>query len=349
MPEGPENYCWQLTSRNKKSIALNLKDDQAHEVLVDLVKTADVFITNMPFPIRERLKIRSEDIRPYNEKLIYASMSGYGEEGPDANRTAYDSLAWWARTGVMDFVRPSSVSTPAWSTPGMGDHPTATALFGAIMTALYRRERTGKGAEVSTSLMANGAWSNGCFIQGALMDVEFTDRTDPPPRHPFGYIYETKDKRQVALAMVDALKEWPKLVQALGREDLLSDQRFDGPGLLENQEELREELSKEFNKRDKDQINAVLRESGVTYGFIGKITDCKNDEQFLETETLVSMNHEKMPGLLTINSPFKISDEPKKQPYRAPILGEHTQEILKELGFKKDKMINLKERGAIEY
>ena len=349
MPEGPENYCWQLTSRNKKSIALNLKDDQAHEVLVDLVKTADVFITNMPFPIRERLKIRSEDIRPYNEKLIYASMSGYGEEGPDANRTAYDSLAWWARTGLMDFVRPSSVSTPAWSTPGMGDHPTATALFGAIMTALYRRERTGKGAEVSTSLMANGAWSNGCFIQGALMDVEFTDRTDPPPRHPFGYIYETKDKRQVALAMVDALKEWPKLVQALGREDLLSDQRFDGPGLLENQEVLREELSKEFNKRDKDQINAVLRESGVTYGFIGKITDCKNDEQFLETETLVSMNHEKMPGLLTINSPFKISDEPKKQPYRAPILGEHTQEILKELGFKKDKMINLKERGAIEY
>lgn len=349
MPEGPENYCWQLTSRNKKSIALNLKDDQAHEVLVDLVKTADVFITNMPFPIRERLKIRSEDIRPYNEKLIYASMSGYGEEGPDANRTAYDSLAWWARTGLMDFVRPSSVSTPAWSTPGMGDHPTATALFGAIMTALYRREKTGKGTEVSTSLMANGAWSNGCFIQGALMDVEFTDRTDPPPRHPFGDIYETKDERQVALAMVDALKEWPKLVKALEREDLLSDQRFDGPGLVENQEELREELFKEFNKRDKDQINSILRESGVTYGFIGKITDCKNDEQFLETETLVSMNHEKMPGLLTINSPFKISDEPKKQPYRAPILGEHTQEILKELGFKKDKMINLKERGAIEY
>ena len=349
MPEGPENYCWQLTSRNKKSIALNLKDDQAHKVLVELVKTADVFITNMPFPIRERLKIRSEDIRPYNEKLIYASMSGYGEEGPDANRTAYDSLAWWARTGLMDFVRPSSVSTPAWSTPGMGDHPTATALFGAIMTALYRREKTGKGTEVSTSLMANGAWSNGCFIQGALMDVEFTDRADPPPRHPFGDIYETKDERQVALAMVDALKEWPKLVNALEREDLLSDQRFDGPGLVENQEELREELSKEFNKRDKDQINSVLRESGVTYGFIGKITDCKNDEQFLETETLVSMNHEKMPGLLTINSPFKISDEPKKQPYRAPILGEHTQEILKELGFKKDKMINLKERGAIEY
>ena len=349
MPEGPDNYCWQLTSRNKKSIALNLKDEEAHQILIDLVKTADVFITNMPFPIREKLKLRSEDIRPYNERLIYASMSGYGEVGPDANRTAYDSLAWWARTGLMDFVRPSSISPPAWSTPGMGDHPTATALYSAIMTALYRREKTGKGTEVSSSLMANGAWSNGCFIQGALMDVEFTDRTEPPPKHPFGDIFETGDNRQVALALVNAPKEWPKLAKALEREDLLNDKRFDSKGLVKNQEELREELSKEFTNRNTDQINFALRESGVTYGFIGKISDCKNDKQFLETETLVSMNHEKMPGLLTINSPFKISDEPKKQPYRAPILGEHTQEILKELGFKKDKMINLKERGAIEY
>ena len=349
MPEGPENYCWQLTSRNKKSIALNLKDEEAREILINLVKTADVFITNMPFPIREKLKIRSDDIRPHNERLIYASMSGYGEVGPDANRTAYDSLAWWARTGLMDFVRPSSVSPPAWSTPGMGDHPTATALFGAIMTALYRREKTGKGTEVSTSLMANGAWSNGCFIQGALMEVEFTDRKDPAPRHPFGDIYETTDGRQIALAMVDAPKEWPKLAKALGREELLDDPRFVDQGLIENQEDLRHELSKEFNVRSKTQIDSILRESSVTYGFIGKITDCKEDQQFLQTETLVPMEHERMPGLYTINSPIKIVDEPKKQPYRAPILGEHTQEILKKIGMKEDKISELKEKGAIEY
>ena len=83
MPEGPDNYCWQLTSRNKKSIALNLKDEEAQKILIDLVKTADVFLTNMPFPIRERLKLRSEDIRPHNERLIYASLTSYGEVGPD--------------------------------------------------------------------------------------------------------------------------------------------------------------------------------------------------------------------------------------------------------------------------
>ena len=348
MPEGPENYCWQLTSRNKRSVSLNLKDTEAQDILIDLVKTADVFITNMPFPIREKLKIRAEDIRPHNDQLIYASMSGYGEVGPDANRTAYDSLAWWARSGLMDFVRPSSLSPPAWSTPGMGDHPTATALFGAIMTALYRREKTGKGTEVSTSLMANGAWANGCFIQGALMDVEFSDRTNPPSRHPFGDIYPTKDKRQVALAILGR-KEWPKLAKALGREDWLSDSRFEDGGLLKNQEDLRQELSQEFANRDTHEINSLLKESGVTFGFIGKITDCKDDEQFLQTETIVPMDHEKMPGLYTIDSPIKIVDEPKKQPYRAPILGEHTQEILKEIGLKEDKINELKEKGTIEY
>ena len=348
MPEGPENYCWQLTSRNKRSVSLNLKDTEAQDILIDLVKTADVFITNMPFPIREKLKIRAEDIRPHNDQLIYASMSGYGEVGPDANRTAYDSLAWWARSGLMDFVRPSSVAPLAWSTPGMGDHPTATALFGAIMTALYRRERTGKGAEVSTSLMANGAWANGCFIQGALMEVEFSDRTNPPLRHPFGDIYPTKDKRQVALAILGR-KQWPKLAKALGREDWLSDSRFEDGGLVKNQEDLRQELSQEFANRDTHEINSLLKESGVTFGFIGKITDCKDDEQFLQTETLVPMEHEKMPGLYTIDSPIKIVDEPKKQPYRAPILGEHTQEILKEIGMKEDKIDELKEKGAIDY
>ena len=143
--------------------------------------------------------------------------------------------------------------------------------------------------------------------------------------------------------------EWPKLAKALERQDLIIDPRFDAQGLVENKEDLREELSKEFGKRDTEQINSVLRESGVTYGFIGKITDAKNDEQFLETETLIPMKHEKMPGLLTVNSPIKISEEPKKLPYRAPVLGEHTQEILTGLGFDEDKISKLKELGAIEY
>ena len=347
MPEGPDDYCWQLTSRNKKSVSLDLKKDSAHRILMDLINSADIFITNMPFPIRKKLKITAEDICSNNEKLIYASLTGYGEVGPDADRTAYDSMAWWARSGLMDFVRPSSSASVAWSTPGMGDHPTGVALYGAIMTALYRRQQTGKGGEVSTSLMANGAWSNGVFIQAALMDVEFPDRSEPLPRHPFYDFYKTKDKREFALGLINATREWPKLAHALNRADLLTDDRFVDEGILENLDELKGELSSVFSTKTLNEINDLLRSSGVTYGVLGKTTDHKNDTQFLETETLVKLKHEGFEDLLTINSPITIKDEKKKEAYRAPAVGEHTREVLDAMGIDKATQDKLHDEGAI--
>ena len=347
MPEGPENYCWELTSRNKKSVSLNLKDEKAHKILIDLIKEADVFITNMPFPIRKKLKITSEDIRPHNSKLIYASLTGYGEVGPDADRTAYDSVAWWARSGLMDFVRPSNNSPVAWSTPGMGDHPTGMALYGAIMTALFNRERTGKGGEVSTSLMANGAWANGVFIQAALMDIEFPERTEPVPRHPFYDFYKTKDNREFALGMINSRIEWPKLAEVLDRADWLQRELFDFDDAFQNADVLRSELSDEFMKRSLDEINKLLRNSGVTYGVLGKTTDHRDDKQFLETKTLVPLSHESFENLLTINSPFTIQDENKIDFSRAPNVGEHTKEVLENMGYSDAELEDLKEESAI--
>jgi formyl-CoA transferase len=347
MPEGPDDYCWQLTSRNKKSVSLDLKNSDAHQILMDLINSADIFITNMPFPVRKKLKITAEDVCTDNEELIYASLTGYGEVGPDADRTAYDSMAWWARSGLMDFVRPSSSSSVAWSTPGMGDHPTGVALFGAIMMALYRRQKTGKGGEVSTSLMANGAWSNGVFIQAALMDVEFPDRSEPLPKHPFYDFYKTKDGREFALGLINATREWPKLATALHRADLLTDQRFIDEGLVENVDDLRKELSLEFSDKTLDEVNELLRNSGVTYGVLGKTTDHKKDPQFIETETLVKLEHEGFEDLLTINSPITIKDEKKKKSYRAPEIGEHTREILDEMGIDKATQDKLHEEGAV--
>ena len=347
MPEGPENYCWELTSRNKKSISLNLKDQKAHEILVDLIKDADVFITNMPFPVRKKLNITAQDIRPHNSKLVYASLTGYGEVGPDANRTAYDSVAWWARSGLMDFVRPSNNSPVAWSTPGMGDHPTGMALYGAIMTALFKRERTGEGGEVSTSLMANGAWANGVFIQAALMDVEFPERSEPLPRHPFYDFYKTKDNREFALGMINSRIEWPKLVEILNRPDLLERNLFNFDDAFENADILREELSEEFIKRTLTEIDNLLRNSGVTYGVLGRAIDHKDDKQFIETETLVPIEHESFDDLLTVNSPFVIDQESKIDFVRAPKIGEHTKEILEAMGYKKQDLENLKDSNSI--
>src|SRR5262245_46753966 len=168
VPGKATDYYWQLTSRNKRSLAIDLKHADGIAVLYRLVASADVFVTNFPLPVRERLRMAASDLLPRNARLIYASLTAYGEEGEEAARTGFDSTAYWARTGLMDTMRPTVDTDPVRSVPGMGDHPSATALYAAIVTALYRREKTGKGGLVQSSLLQNGLWANACFVQSRL-------------------------------------------------------------------------------------------------------------------------------------------------------------------------------------
>jgi crotonobetainyl-CoA:carnitine CoA-transferase CaiB-like acyl-CoA transferase len=160
VPESPYNYRWIVDNRTKRGLALDLRQPEGRAVMHRLVERVDVFVTNTPLDSRGRLSIRWEDLSPRNPRLIYASLTAYGEAGEEAPRTGFDATALWARTGLMDLVRPFPDAPPSRSLPGMGDHPTGITLFAAIMTALYQRERTGRGAMVSTSLLANG-WSPG--------------------------------------------------------------------------------------------------------------------------------------------------------------------------------------------
>jgi formyl-CoA transferase len=137
-----------------------------------------MFITNYPPAVRHRLGIAFNHLSHINERLIYASRTAYGEHGAEANKPGFDSTAWWARSGLMDQVRPDARSLPARSIPGTGDHPTALALFGAIVIALFHRERTGKGAHVGSSLLASGVWASACFVQAGLNGARFI-----PGRH----------------------------------------------------------------------------------------------------------------------------------------------------------------------
>ena len=227
---GPDvmDYFWTMNSRNKESLAIDLKLAEARVVLEKLIRRADVFLTNFPFPVRERLRLRAEDVMPLNERLIYASLSPYGEQGPEKNRTAYDTTAWWARSGFMEMVKPYGDAENSFSLPGMGDHPTAMATYAAIATALYRRAATGKGCAVSTSLIANGLWANSCQVQAALCDIDLQPR-QRGQRSALGEIYHTADGRSFILAVVNPVREWSLLLRAVGREDLFDDPRFATP------------------------------------------------------------------------------------------------------------------------
>src|SRR6202047_4001979 len=150
-PISRHNFAWLLESRNKRSLALDLSRPEGKAVLYRLVAEPDVFITNSPPGVRQRLGIAYEELKPLNARLVYASFTGYGEKGEEANKPGFDSNAYWARSGLMDLLRADQSTTPARSVPGMGDHPCAMALYGAIVTALYKRERTGEGSHVSSS------------------------------------------------------------------------------------------------------------------------------------------------------------------------------------------------------
>src|SRR5947209_18794564 len=146
MPPSEHNHPWLMDCRNKLGLVLDLKSEAGRGVLERLVSRADVFITNTPLPARERLRMRYCDFAEKYPRLIYASLTGYGEVGEEAGKTGFDATAYWARSGLMDEVRPDHRSTPARSVAGLGDRPTAMALYRAIVTALCQRGIAGRGA-----------------------------------------------------------------------------------------------------------------------------------------------------------------------------------------------------------
>lgn len=330
-PPGTIDYFWRLDSRNKESLAIDLKAPAARAVLDVLIRKADVFITNYPFPVREKLRLRAEDVTPLNKRLIYASLTPFGEYGPERDNTGYDTTAWWARSGLMDMVRATGETEPGMSVSGMGDHPTAVSVYAAILTALYRRQTTGEGGVVSTSLLANGLWSNACQVQAALCDIELTPRGPRGERNATIDLYQSADGRTFILCLVNTAREWPALAHAVERTDWLDDPRFATPAArLENAPLLASLLDDVFAQKPWAYWSERLNAAGVTSGIVANVADHLGDPQ-IEANGLLP-EFADCYGLRTVDSPFQIAGEPKSTPRTAPEIGEHTRLILEECG-----------------
>src|SRR5437660_3627268 len=309
-PSSPHNYGWMLDSRNKRSLALDLSTPDGRAVLHRLAASADVFVTNYPPPVRRRLGITYEDLAPLNDRLIYASFTGYGEIGEEADKPGFDSNAWWARSGLMDVVKPFTGAEPARSVAGMGDHPSAVALYAAIVTALYRRERTGKGTRVGSSLMANGAWSNGFLVQARLCGATFYDR---PPRdkvlNALTNRYLCADKRWLMLSLLNPDRQWPVLAKCIGQEHLAGDPLFaTAAARRAHSRELTEILDQVFATKDLAEWRTILDGNDLIFGIVATLDDVAEDRQMLANEVLVPIAGDTM---LTVNSPFWVEGSAK--------------------------------------
>jgi formyl-CoA transferase len=345
-PASPHNFAWLLEGRNKRSLALDLSRPDGRDVLYRLAAEADVFITNFPPGVRKRLGITYEDIKPLNPRLIYASFTGYGEKGAEADKPGFDSNAYWARSGLMDLVRADENTTPARSVPGMGDHPCAMALYGAIVTALYKRERTGEGSHVASNLMANGLWAAGVLAQAKLCGAKFEPRR--PRERALNAVtnhYRCKDGRWLILSLLNEERQWPALMRCMGREDLIDDARFATKADRHARSiELIAIFDEVFASKDLAEWRQLLDGNGLVFGVVNILDDIPDDRQMIENDVLVPFANDTM---LTINSPIWIDGSEKVKPRRAPDVGQHSEEILREAGYDEAAIRNLKAGGAV--
>src|SRR6201985_2480467 len=287
-PVSEDAYPWHLANRNKRGMALDLKSPSAHQVLEKLVEWADVFIVNTPHPARKRLKLEYDDVVRWNPRLVYADITGFGDKGPDANLPGFDITSYWARSGLLSMTRDAGAA-PTWPVAGSGDNATAVGIYSAVVTALYRRERTGKGSYVTTSLLAEGVWSASVSIQAALCDAKFFAPHDRKnPANAALNVYRASDGTWFVLIIEPS--KFKAVAQAIGREDLLTDPRFTAPKkLAENRPQLTAILDEVFGTQPMSHWYEVFSGLHVTFGAVRGPEEVINDPQLRANDIVVPL------------------------------------------------------------
>ena len=345
-PKSDINYAWQVTNRNKRSIAVDLKSAQAKDVLARLVQWADVVVVNFPPRVKAALGVSYEALAPLNPRLIYADVTGYGSLGPEADTPGFDITAYWARSGLMEVTHDAD-SPPTLPIPGIGDHATATTLYAAIVTALYVRSSTGKGSHVSTSLIANGIWAAAAWVEGGLNGGHFFpqhDRKNPPNALLNPYL--TSDNRWILLVAAQR-KDWPGFVTTIGRPELMQDPRFSDEGRSANAAGLVAILDPLFASQPLAHWKQVLNAGRVLFGVVQNGEEIVSDPQLAANDIVVPLEIENRPVSRTVSNPIQILGADKVKPRAAPRLGEHGTEILLELGFNPSEIARLNDSHVV--
>jgi crotonobetainyl-CoA:carnitine CoA-transferase CaiB-like acyl-CoA transferase len=345
-PQAEDPYPWHLANRNKRGITLDLKSPSAQPVLQRLVKWADVLIVNTPHPARKRLKLEYDDVAHHNPRLIYADLTGFGERGPDAELPGFDITSYWARSGLLSMTRDAG-APPTWPVAGSGDNATAVGLYSAIVTALYRRERTGVGAYVTTSLLAEGVWAASVSIQAALCEAKFFGLHDRKnPANAAMNVYRSADNAWFVLIVTP--DKVAAVAEAIGRRELLTDPRFSDPAkLVTNMPQLTAILDEVFAAQPMPYWQQVFQGVNVTFGVVRGPQEVIKDPQLPLNDIVVPL--EGAPGKLTstISSPIQVHGVKKVSAKRAPGLGEHNESVLTELGFGAGDIGALLASGAL--
>ena len=349
------NYVWENYNRNKRSVTLDLSREPGQKILYRLVEKADVFLTNMrPFEVA-KYRLDYSVLSQLNPGLIYGGLTGYGKKGPERDSPAYDHTAYWARSGIPHrltaLTLPAAPGTPPPAfMPSFGDHMAGMNLACGVMTALFMRERTGTGQEVSVSLFHSGVYQLSMDLAGTLITKQDCQRMTSREgvRSPLNAQYQTKDDRWILLSGLRRERFWSKLCQAIERQDLEDDPRFASvEAMIENSVILLHALEEVFRSRTLEEWRPRLNAVGFPWSPVQTLPEVINDPQARANDFFISYDHPAHGRVEGVANPVKLSKSPEAVRMPAPEFSQHTEEVLLEHGytweeigqFKEDKII----------
>jgi crotonobetainyl-CoA:carnitine CoA-transferase CaiB-like acyl-CoA transferase len=340
---------FELDNRGKRSVALNLNEDSAREIAHALVEAADVFVTNIRPPVLERWGLDHDTLLGRNPRLVYASVTGYGLAGDERDRAAYDVGAYWSRAGIAAALTPEG-SDPPMQRGGMGDHTAGLAAAGGVAAALLHREKTGRGQLVSTSLLRIGMYTLGWDTNSALRQpvLPITAMTRKTIPNPIINSFRDSQGRWFWMLCLEGDRHWPDVCRAIGRPEWIEDERFNSlVTRWQNASDLVDALDEIFAKKTIAEWGRVFDRENVWWAPVQTADEVVKDPQAIAAGAIIDTPEQDGSTGRMIASPvdFSVSSWTARLP--VPELGQHTEEVLQELGRDWDEIIKLKEQGAI--
>ena len=329
----PESPAFQMDNRGKRSLTLDLTRAEGREALLRVIERGDVFLTNMLPSRLRRFGLDAETLRARQPALIYAALSGYGQQGAEADKLAFDYAAYWARTGMMDLMRDAE-APPSFQRPGLGDHAAGISLACGVLAALRVRDRTGQGQLIDVSLLQTGLYVLGNDLALGLVAGQTPHRHDRRrPTNPLWNHYRTQDDRWLFLVMIDADRYWAGFCEAIERPDLLEDERFGG--IIERYKhsaELVQILDAVFARRSLEEWGKQLEGKPLIWAPVREIGEILDDPQIRAMGYFSTVEHPSAGRFETVGPPLRMSAHAMPADRPAPELGGNSEAILREAG-----------------
>jgi len=345
---GDFNWIWEVWNRSKRAVALELRTPEGREIMYKLAAKSDIFLTNLRPSTLDRAQMDYDTLRDINPRIIYANITGFGPKGPATEWPSGDEIAFWGRSGMAS-IWGEPDAPPFVPHAGVGDSITGGFMLGGIALALYTRERTGLGQKVDVSLLGSANWVNNLAVQGALIYKRDAPKISRKrASNPLVTEYQAKCGRWAEFDMRQTDRFWPALCKALGRPDLEHDPRFDShEKRLINNEELIALLDEIIATKTLTEWSPLFYENGLDWGPIQTMTNVINDPCILENDYIVEYEHFSRGAVKGPGCPIQLSEMPPRTPQGAAEHGQHTEEVLLDLGYGWDDIERLKEKRAI--